>query len=132
MNGNMPSGSERFDLSGKSFLFVLRQILTSKVECVGLFQCGQNALCSKTQALSRFARRKFDFEERLMRIAGYPGLAEHIDAHRRFIARLERGPVRPGCDEWMRWLQDLADDWALEHLISHDCTFGAWADIQPT
>jgi len=128
MEGNIPSDRERFDLSGQSFLFVLGHIFDPGVECIGLNRCHQSAHCSKAQALTRFARRKFEFEERLMRLSGYPGFDRHAEDHRRFIGKLEGGRLHHGSCDWLLRLREVSDDWTRKHLSDFDHDFGEWAD----
>jgi hypothetical protein len=126
MDGGYPTTEERLSLSEQSFLFVLSHILDHGVECAGSHVCGGQAPCSKTAALAQFARRKFEFEEGLMRSAEYPGLMAHRDDHLRLIRRIENHPDRAECREWAGWIRALAKDWADAHLHNYDKPFGAW------
>lgn len=126
MTGNILTGAESLDLSCKCFQFVLDRIFDPGVECIGLPACAPNRVCSKTKALSRFAHKKFEFEERMMRNSGYPDFGIHASDHRRLISRLESGPGIGGCGNWMSWIRDIADDWAHNHLGNHDGLFKDW------
>lgn len=129
MDAGYPTAEERLSLSEQSFLFVLSHILDHGVECAGTHACGGRSRCSKTQALAQFARRKFEFEEGLMRCSDYPGLAEHRDDHLRLITRIENGPDQAECREWRRWIQSLSKDWTDAHLKSFDKPFGEWVGV---
>lgn len=126
MNGDILTGAERLDLSCKCFQFVLDRIFDPGVECVGLPVCASSRACSKTKALSRFARQKFEFEERMMTTSAYPNFGAHVSDHRRLISRLEAGPEAEGCGGWLSWIREIADDWALNHMKVHDETFRKW------
>ena len=126
MTGNILTGAESLDLSCKCFQFVLDHIFEPGVECVGLPACTSSRLCSKTRALSRFARKKFEFEERMMHHSGYPDFGVHASDHRRLIARLEHGPAIGGCSGWISWIREIGDDWARNHMSGHDRSFMEW------
>lgn len=126
MSGNILTGAESLDLSCTCFQFVLDRIFDPGVECIGLPACVPSSVCSKTRALSRFALKKFEFEERMMRNSGYPDFRSHASDHRRLISLLESGPGIGRCGDWMSWIRDIADDWTRNHLSHHDRSFKEW------
>jgi hypothetical protein len=126
MDGNTLTGLERLDLSGNCFQFVFDQIVEPGVECVGWSVCALNSLCSKTRALSRFARKTFEFEERMMLSSGYPGFDVHVSDHRRLISRLEGGPGIRGCGDCLSWIREVALDWGQDHANNYDYQLKLW------
>lgn len=121
-------GFDRFDTSNQCLLFVLRQVFAPGGECQGDAGCNDKcAPCTKVRALQTFVRRKFAFEERLMGSAGFPGLAEHAEDHRRFMAKLEARGQGRNCEHGLSQIKSVADLWVPLHLSEFDRSFAIWA-----
>jgi hemerythrin len=78
-----------------------------------------------------FVLSHFEFEERWMRRADFPGLQQHHEAHREFADRLHavtgeyrrHGPS-PAVAETLR---EWSEAWLLEHIGGPDRMLGRWA-----
>jgi hemerythrin len=93
---------------------------------------GQPAAAEAMLASFRdFVLSHFEFEERWMLRAGFPGLEAHRKAHREFADRLHavtgeyrrHGPVQAVADRLREW----SEAWLLEHIGGPDRMLGSWA-----
>jgi len=91
----------------------------------------QNASCSNSRSqvtgatiwdLKTYAATHFRFEEELMKEAGYPDLAKHMQLHAYFESRveeLEKAHAR-GSKNTVESLLHFLQDWFLRHILEHD------------
>ena len=78
-----------------------------------------------------FVLSHFEFEERWMRRADFPGLEQHREAHREFADRLHavtgeyrrHGPSPAVAETLRAW----SEAWLLEHIGGPDRMLGRWA-----
>ena len=74
------------------------------------------------RALQEYTRLHFDLEERLMRMAGYPSLQDHLVRHQELVARLKA--VGLGSDPYA--LLELLREWWLGHINDEDRKYAPW------
>ncbi len=124
---SLECGYERFDASNQCLLFVLQQIFDTDAECGDRVGCGPRADCGRVRSLLHFARRKFAFEERIMRRVGFPGLADHAEDHRHLLSRIESRSLSRNCEDGMFEVRQIADLWMPWHVVEFDRMFAQWA-----
>lgn len=118
--------SAGLDAAGECLRFVVTNLFGEGVECPGTNRCPGSA-CGKVAALHAFAARKFAAEEEAMQRLGYDELDAHEDDHRRFLGRLKAITPSRRCDDTLRHLKDLVDEWMRSHLDTFDGAFNQWA-----
>ncbi|HEY6001269.1 MAG TPA: hemerythrin family protein [Anaeromyxobacter sp.] len=83
-----------------------------------------------SEDLVRVAGEHFAHEERLMREAGYPRLAQHKEAHDLYLAdaaRFARHVQEKGLTpEFRRWAAVRALEWFRFHIAANDVALGAF------
>lgn len=86
----------------------------------------QATLGSVLNSLTEYTRYHFAREEKLQDVAGYPGLAEHQEKHRKLAATVEdvrsryaADPKSVSAEEMMAFLQS----WLLEHIMRQDMAY---------
>ncbi|MGC4119557.1 MAG: bacteriohemerythrin [Myxococcales bacterium] len=92
-----------------------------------------SSLSETLRFLAGYAQEHFATEEALMRRAGYPGLAEHAEAHRAFVrefvelkSELEaEGPLPTLVLKMGNWLFD----WLRSHVRNLDLAMGDWLRV---
>lgn len=83
----------------------------------------QSALVEGLDSMRTYARFHFEAEERLLAQQGYPELAGHREAHRRFLAEVERlSGVEPTNSNACQALGYLLT-WLVGHIQSVDGRF---------
>ena len=74
-----------------------------------------------------YAERHFIDEERQMRLAGYPLVAEHTAKHDAAAAKVHDLLIRDADEiELYRFLGNFLKAWLVAHIMADDKVFGAW------
>lgn len=74
-------------------------------------------------ALRSYVAVHFSTEEELMHASGYPRLAEHIEEHRAFVARLDALMKENVCRNNSAELVEFLDHWLENHLLLSDMDY---------
>lgn len=80
------------------------------------------------QDLVNYTKYHFDAEERAMRNAGYPGLAEHQEKHRAMVAKVEAFSLEmiSGKATVTMRLMVFLKEWLAKHILETDKRFGEY------
>ena len=89
---------------------------------------GRDQVCDGLNRLIEFTRMHFSNEERLLEQTGYPGVAEHRDAHQRLLGQIEDAALRAQHNDevHMRSLLLFLRDWFTMHVEDLDRQYGKW------
>jgi len=86
--------------------------------------CCDDALCSFiSDTLKNYSRIHFFTEERFLQAAGYPGLEEHKEMHRKLSQETERIGLATITEHDTRPLLNLLKKWWTEHINEQDMLF---------
>ena len=85
-------------------------------------------VCDELNRLIGFTRMHFSSEERLLEENGFPGVAEHRDAHQHLLIEIEEAAHRARHNEefQMRPLLSYLRGWYLGHMEGLDRDYGQW------
>lgn len=98
---------------GRSEIEHQHELLVDLADALALLPGDKAKLEATALQLYRQVRMHFDFEEEVMRAAGYPEMVEHVAAHRRLIGLLN--------DLWEpRLLHDFVCGTLVQHIHEHD------------
>ena len=89
---------------------------------------GRDQVNEALNRLIEFTRMHFSSEERLLEQHGYPGIAEHRDAHRRLLGQIEEAAIHAHHDDELHMQSMLLflRDWYFDHVEGLDRQYGAW------
>jgi hemerythrin-like metal-binding protein len=89
---------------------------------------GRDQVNEALNRLIEFTRMHFSSEERLLEQHGYPGMAEHRDAHQRLLIQIEEAANRAHHDDELHMQSMLLflRDWYFDHVEGLDRQYGAW------
>lgn len=89
---------------------------------------GRDQVSEALNRLIEFTRMHFCCEERLLEQHGYPGMAEHRNAHQRLLTQIEEAANRAHHEDelHMRSMLVFLRDWYLEHVEGLDQQYSAW------
>jgi len=89
---------------------------------------GREQVSEHLSQLIEFTRLHFSSEERLLEQHGFPGIAEHRNAHQRLLGQIEEAAhrARNSDDVHLQPLLSFLRDWYLEHIEEQDQKYGAW------
>jgi len=78
--------------------------------------------------LIEFTRMHFSSEERLLEQHGFPGAAEHRNAHQRLLGQIEEAALHTQHNDevHMRALLLFLRDWYMKHIEDMDSQYGSW------
>jgi hemerythrin-like metal-binding protein len=89
---------------------------------------GRDQVNEALNRLIEFTRMHFSCEERLLEQHGYPGVAEHRDAHRRLLSQIEEAASHAHHDDELHMQSMLLflRDWYFDHVEGLDRQYSAW------
>jgi hemerythrin len=89
---------------------------------------GRDQVSEGLSRLIELTRMHFSSEERLLEQQGYPGVAEHRDAHQRLLGQIEEAAMlaQHNDDLRMRELLLFLRDWYSMHIEHLDSQYGTW------
>ncbi len=76
--------------------------------------------------LRNYMRTHFASEEALMKAAGYPGLAAHLQEHAFFRARLEELHLKSISEDISSDTVQFLRDWLVNHIAGTDLAYVPW------
>lgn len=89
---------------------------------------GQDEIGGLIEFLEGYSHEHFGTEQQLMETLGYPGMAQHLREHGRFMAELQavRARYDAGEDPAMLAVQVCSElgDWLVEHIAQQDRALG--------
>ncbi len=90
--------------------------------------CDRKQLDAQMERLIEFSRMHFESEERLLEQHGFPGFAEHREAHRQLLRQIRETVDRMERTEGeaLRSFLDFLRAWYSEHIEGLDQQYGAW------
>lgn len=93
---------------------------------------GKDVLQGVLQELVRYTQQHFSGEETVMRQAGYIGLQQQIDEHKRFVARVNDLSERfkAGSGALSVELLDVLRDWLVNHIGGMDRQYSAFLNAK--
>jgi hemerythrin-like metal-binding protein len=77
----------------------------------------------KLEKLREHARSHFAVEESLMRMHGYPKLAEHVDLHRHFLDKLDQLQMTTLSRQVTMNTINYVSNWYTDHMKTQDKDF---------
>ncbi len=82
--------------------------------------------------LIEFTRMHFASEEQLLEAHGFPGAAEHRDAHQKLLVQIEDTARRTEHHQelQMKSLLYFLRDWYMEHIEDLDRQYGEWLNAR--
>ena len=89
---------------------------------------GREQISAGLSRLVEFTRMHFSSEERLLEQHGFPGVAEHRDAHQRLLGEIEGAALRAqhSDDLHLHSLLEFLRDWYMTHIEDLDSQYGVW------
>jgi hemerythrin-like metal-binding protein len=84
-----------------------------------------SAVESAIGRLASFAVAHFTFEETLMRIQEYPGIDDHIESHRKFVAELQEIQTQAGEGTPPGDVIQVLKTWLERHFLTDDQIYAA-------
>jgi hemerythrin-like metal-binding protein len=89
---------------------------------------GRDQVSEQLNRLIEFTRLHFSCEERLLEMHGFPGIAEHREAHQRLLLQIEEAANRAHHDDeqHVHSLLGFLRDWYGKHVENLDHQYGAW------
>lgn len=93
---------------------------------------GKDVLQGVLQELVRYTQQHFSEEETVMRQAGYNGLQQQIDEHKRFVTRVNDLSERfkAGSGALSVELLDVLRDWLVNHIGGMDRQYSAFLNAK--
>jgi hemerythrin len=89
---------------------------------------GRDQVSVALNRLIELTRMHFSSEERLLEQHGFPGIAEHRDAHQRLLSQIEEAALHAQHNDevHMRSLVLFLRDWYMKHVEDIDHQYGTW------
>jgi len=89
---------------------------------------GREQVSEALNRLIEFTRMHFANEEQLLEKHGFPGVAEHRDAHQKLLGQLQDVALHAqhNGDVHMKSMLLFLRDWFSTHIEGHDQEYGAW------
>jgi hemerythrin len=89
------------------------------------------ALCLCAIQLFKHVREHFADEEALMKMVGFPGYQDHVEAHNRILQNLGEVSHSIGKDAMdPKIVADFLTDWGLNHIPKDDAQVAAFIKAQ--
>jgi len=82
--------------------------------------------------LIEFTRMHFASEEQLLEKQGFPGVAEHREAHQKLLAQIEDAALRAqhNDDLHMKSILLFLREWYMTHIEGLDSQYGSWLNAR--
>ena len=89
---------------------------------------GRDQVSEGLNRVLEFTRMHFSSEEQLLEQEGFPGLAQHREAHQRLLGQIEEAALRTQHNDEVRMQSTLLflRDWYMSHIEDLDSQYGAW------
>ena len=89
---------------------------------------GREEMSEALNRLIDFTRMHFASEEQLLESTGFPGAAEHRDAHQKLLGQIEEAALRAQHNDevHMRSMLLFLRDWYMTHIEGLDSQYGEW------
>lgn len=89
---------------------------------------GREQVSEALNRLIEFTRMHFASEEQLLEQQGFPGTAEHRDAHQKLLGQIEEAALRTqhNDDLQMRSILLFLREWYMTHIEELDSQYGVW------
>lgn len=89
---------------------------------------GRDEVSEALNRLIEFTRMHFASEEQLLEQHGFPGVAEHRDAHQKLLGQIEDAALRNQHNDDVRTKSMLLflRDWYMGHMEDLDSQYGDW------
>ena len=89
---------------------------------------GRDQVSEALNRLIEFTRMHFASEEQLLEQHGFPGVAEHRDAHQKLLGQIEETAMRTLHNDEVRTKSMLLflRDWYMTHMENLDSQYGDW------
>ena len=93
---------------------------------------GREHVSDALNRLIEFTRMHFASEEQLLENHGFPGLAEHRDAHQKLLGQIEEAALRTQHNDetHMRTMLLFLRDWYMTHMEELDGQYGSWLNAR--
>jgi hemerythrin len=93
---------------------------------------GREQVSEGMNRLIDFTRMHFASEEQLLEKQGFPGVAEHRDAHQKLLGQIEEAALRTqhNDDVHIRSTLLFLRDWYMNHIEGLDSQYGAWLNAR--
>jgi hemerythrin-like metal-binding protein len=93
---------------------------------------GRGQVSEGLNRLIEFTRMHFASEEQLLEKEGFPGAAEHRDAHQKLLAQIEDAAVRTqhNDDLHIKAILLFLREWYMSHIEGLDSKYGAWLNAR--
>ncbi|OAN51428.1 hypothetical protein A6A04_16045 [Paramagnetospirillum marisnigri] len=125
------TGVPAIDAANDGLRFLLERVFEQGVECRrgphGKGECDLTR-CSRIDAILRYVRRNFSYQEEVMAEAGFPEAQRHCDDHTALIEKLTIMRDAHVCaDKDSTKVHDFIAHWATNHAKTCDQPLGRWA-----
>jgi hemerythrin len=89
---------------------------------------GREQVSEGLNRLIDFTRMHFASEEQLLEKQGFPGVAEHRDAHQKLLGQIEDAALRTQHNDEVHMKSTLLflRDWYMSHIEDLDSKYGVW------
>jgi len=89
---------------------------------------GREEMSEALNRLIDFTRMHFASEEQLLESNGFPGAAEHRDAHQKLLGQIAEAASRTQHNDevYMRSMLLFLRDWYMTHIEELDSQYGDW------
>ena len=89
---------------------------------------GREQVSEALNRLIEFTRMHFASEEQLLEKHGFPGAAEHRDAHQRLLGQIEEAALRTqhNDESHMKTILLFLREWYTAHIEGLDSQYGTW------
>ena len=93
---------------------------------------GREQVSEALYRLIEFTRMHFASEEQLLVQQGFPGAAEHRDAHQKLLGQIEDAALRAHHHDelHMKAILVFLRDWYMSHIEGLDSRYGVWLNAR--
>jgi hemerythrin len=93
---------------------------------------GREQVSEALNRLIEFTRMHFASEEQLLEKQGFPGVAEHRDAHQKLLGQIEDAALRTHHNDEVHMKSTLLflRDWYMSHIEDQDSKYGVWLNAR--
>jgi hemerythrin len=93
---------------------------------------GREQVSEALNRLIEFTRMHFASEEQLLEQQGFPGAAEHRDAHQKLLGQIEEAALRSqhNDDLHMKSILLFLREWYMTHIEGLDSQYGVWLNAR--
>jgi len=93
---------------------------------------GREQVAEGLNRLIEFTRMHFASEDQLLEKQGFPGAAEHRDAHQKLLGQIEEAALRTQHNDEVhtRSTHLFLRDWYMNHIEGLDSKYGVWLNAR--